>query len=178
MCSNRSWENEPPRTSSSYHHASSTTSAEGECFALLSNFPPRHNPTQTSHNSLQKLTSTMKTVYSIYDRYGLYMDCIWTVYGCIWDICAVYGPVWVYMDCIRTVYRLYGASRLVYGLYGSVYGCLMASISMAYTVNALYIDCMAPRGLYNKHTAPLAVYGLYGLCMDCIWLYTAPPGLR
>jgi hypothetical protein len=45
---------------------------------------------------------------------GLYIDCIWIVYG----MYALYiGSVWVYMECIRTVYRLRAASGLECGLF-------------------------------------------------------------
>ncbi len=75
------------------------------------------------------------------------MDCIWTVYGCLWDVCAVCRSVWVNMDCMRTGYILCAASRLVYGLYG------------------LYMDCV---WLYT------AVYELYAMYMDCVWLHMCP----
>ena len=77
----------------------------------------------------------MWTVYGLYVAvyacvwtvYALYIDCmplrhwyvdgIWTVCGCIWDVCAVYRSVRVYINRVRTVYRLHAAPGLVCGLY-------------------------------------------------------------
>jgi hypothetical protein len=56
--------------------------------------------------------------------YGLYMDCIWTVYGCIWDVCVVYGSACVYMDCIRTVDACIWTVWALYALCVPVCGCV------------------------------------------------------